>query len=76
MVFMELIGYSPIRPSKVLVCLGTRPELIKFAPMIKALEKRGIDLVTVNTGQHSDLLQPLFELFGIRAHHHLAACRS
>nr|WP_294403918.1 UDP-N-acetylglucosamine 2-epimerase (non-hydrolyzing) [Prosthecobacter sp.] len=73
---MEISGYAPIRPSKVLVCLGTRPELIKFAPMIKALEKRGIDLVTVNTGQHSDLLQPLFELFGIRAHHHLEAMRA
>lgn len=55
----------------MLVCLGTRPELIKFAPMIKALENRGIDLVTVNTGQHTDLLQPLFELFGIRPQYNL-----
>ena len=70
---MKLVAQSDSKPSKVLVCLGTRPELIKFAPMIKALENRGIDLVTVNTGQHTDLLQPLFELFNIRPKHNLEA---
>lgn len=73
MVIMNSTSKSAFRPSKVLVCLGTRPELIKFAPMIKALENRGAGLVTVNTGQHTDLLQPLFELFGIRPHHNLEA---
>jgi UDP-N-acetylglucosamine 2-epimerase (non-hydrolysing) len=73
MVIMKLVAQSNSKPSKVLVCLGTRPELIKFAPMIKALENRGIDLVTVNTGQHTDLLQPLFELFNIRPKHNLEA---
>lgn len=68
---MKLITNSGFKPSKVLVCLGTRPELIKFAPMIKALEQRGAALVTVNTGQHTDLLQPLFELFNIRPQHNL-----
>ena len=76
MVIMKLIVNPDFKPSKVLVCLGTRPELIKFAPMIKALEARGSSLVTVNTGQHTDLLQPLFELFGIRAHHNLEAMRA
>ncbi len=71
MVIMKLVAQSDAKLSKVLVCLGTRPELIKFAPMIKALENRGIDLVTVNTGQHTDLLQPLFELFGIRPQYNL-----
>ncbi len=71
MVIMKLVAQSDTKLSKVLVCLGTRPELIKFAPMIKALENRGIDLVTVNTGQHTDLLQPLFELFGIRPQYNL-----
>lgn len=70
---MDISTGSNLQPSKVLVCLGTRPELIKFAPMIKALENRGAGLVTVNTGQHTDLLQPLFELFGIRPHHNLEA---
>lgn len=70
---MNLTNGSAFKPSKVLVCLGTRPELIKFAPMIKALENRGAGLITVNTGQHTDLLQPLFELFSIRPHHSLEA---
>ena len=61
---------------KVLVCFGTRPELIKFAPMIRALQNRGIDLVTVNSGQHTDLLAPLFELFDIQPTHQLAAMQS
>ena len=76
MVIMNLISNSDFKLSKVLVCLGTRPELIKFAPMIKALENRGADLVTVNTGQHTDLLQPLFELFEIRANYNLEAMRA
>ncbi len=58
---------------KVLACLGTRPELIKFAPLIRTLQNRGASLVTVNTGQHTDLLNPLFELFAIRPQHDLAA---
>lgn len=70
---MKLASDFSSKPSKVLVCLGTRPELIKFAPMIKALEKRGVELSTVNTGQHTDLLLPLFELFQIRPQHNLEA---
>lgn len=70
---MDLVHSAGSHTHKVLVCFGTRPELIKFAPMIKALENRGIDLVTVNTGQHTDLLEPLFELFGIRPDHNLQA---
>jgi UDP-N-acetylglucosamine 2-epimerase (non-hydrolysing) len=70
---MKLVANSDSQRPKVLVCFGTRPELIKFAPMIQALENRGIDLVTVNTGQHTDLLLPLFELFKISPKHNLQA---
>jgi UDP-N-acetylglucosamine 2-epimerase (non-hydrolysing) len=72
---MKVISNSAVRPSKVLVCFGTRPELIKFAPMIKALQNRGGRLVTVNTGQHTDLLQPLFDHFKIRPGYTLDALR-
>lgn len=70
---MNLVDGATPHPSKVLICLGTRPELIKFAPLIKALLSRRIDLVTVNTGQHTDLLLPLFELFNIRPQYNLEA---
>lgn len=38
----------------ILIVVGTRPEIIKMAPIIKELEKRGIDFVFVHTGQHYD----------------------
>jgi UDP-N-acetylglucosamine 2-epimerase (non-hydrolysing) len=62
-------------PSKILVCLGTCSELIKFAPVIKVLEKRGVDLVVVNLGRREGLLRPLFERLDIRVQHHLETTR-
>jgi len=37
---------------KVAVVVGTRPEIIKMAPIIKELEKRGADFFIIHTGQH------------------------
>jgi len=68
---MDLFSEYNSNPPKVLICLGTRPELIKFAPVVRAIQERGVSLVTVNTGQHTDLLLPLFELFGIKSQHNL-----
>jgi UDP-N-acetylglucosamine 2-epimerase (non-hydrolysing) len=70
---MSRVGSELSTSSKILICFGTRPELIKFAPMIQFLGERGNRLVTVNTGQHTDLLLPLFELFGIRPDYNLEA---
>lgn len=39
---------------KVLVAFGTRPEIVKLAPVIRALRARGFDVTTVATGQHYD----------------------
>jgi len=41
---------------KVCVVFGTRPEIIKVAPIISELKKRGIDFSVVNAGQHYDFL--------------------
>ena len=38
----------------LMVVVGTRPEIIKMAPVIKELEKRGADFVFIHTGQHYD----------------------
>jgi UDP-N-acetylglucosamine 2-epimerase (non-hydrolysing) len=38
----------------VLVVVGTRPEIIKMAPVIKELERKGLDFFFVHTGQHYD----------------------
>jgi len=47
---------------KIAVGYGTRPEVIKLAPVILELKDRGIDVTTIATGQHTDLLNDLFEL--------------
>jgi UDP-N-acetylglucosamine 2-epimerase (non-hydrolysing) len=39
---------------KTLVPFGTRPEIVKLAPVVRALRARGIDVHTVSTGQHYD----------------------
>ena len=37
---------------KVAVVLGTRPEIIKFAPIIRILEREAINYFILHTGQH------------------------
>lgn len=39
---------------KIAVVLGTRPEIIKMAPIVDEIIKRGIDLTFIHTGQHYD----------------------
>ncbi|MBE9937858.1 UDP-N-acetylglucosamine 2-epimerase (non-hydrolyzing) [Cellulosimicrobium cellulans] len=51
---------------------GTRPEAIKVAPVIKALEgSPDFESVTVVTGQHREMLDQVNELFGIVPDHDL-----
>lgn len=55
------------RPS-ILVVIGTRPEGIKLAPVIDALNLRadGVQCRVALTGQHSDLMDQVIETFDIR----------
>jgi UDP-N-acetylglucosamine 2-epimerase (non-hydrolysing) len=57
----------------VLTLFGTRPEVIKLAPVITHLESAGGRFRTVNvaSGQHTSLLHPFVKLFGIRIDHDL-----
>jgi UDP-N-acetylglucosamine 2-epimerase (non-hydrolysing) len=57
----------------VLTLFGTRPEVIKLAPVIAALEAMPAAFRTVNvtSAQHTDLLYPFVRLFGIRVDHDL-----
>ena len=41
---------------KIMSVISTRPEIIKMAPVIREIEKRGIEHVFVATGQHYDFL--------------------
>ncbi|TMI32485.1 UDP-N-acetylglucosamine 2-epimerase (non-hydrolyzing), partial [Candidatus Bathyarchaeota archaeon] len=40
--------------AKVLIIVGTRPEIIKQAPVIEEAKRQGLDFVFVTTGQHYD----------------------
>ena len=59
---------------KILTVFGTRPEVIKLAPVIEQLEARGDAFTTLNvsSGQHRELLDPFVRLFDIRVDHDLA----
>ena len=39
---------------KIATILGTRPEIIKMAPIIAEINKRGINHIIIHTGQHYD----------------------
>lgn len=57
---------------KVMCVVGTRPEAIKMAPVIKALKKTGyFDVSVLATAQHRDLLDQAFQLFNISADYDL-----
>jgi UDP-N-acetylglucosamine 2-epimerase (non-hydrolysing) len=36
------------------VVVGTRPEIIKMAPVVRELERRNVGFVFIHTGQHFD----------------------
>jgi UDP-N-acetylglucosamine 2-epimerase (non-hydrolysing) len=38
----------------IVVVVGTRPEIIKMAPVVKELERRGAEFAFIHTGQHYD----------------------
>ena len=51
---------------RVMVCFGTRPEVVKLAPVAKRLERTpGLELVTVTTGQHREMLDQMLDGFGV-----------
>jgi UDP-N-acetylglucosamine 2-epimerase (non-hydrolysing) len=57
---------------RVVSVFGTRPEAIKMAPVIKALNDHpGIESIVCSTGQHREMLPPILELFGIKPDHDL-----
>ena len=52
--------------TKVSIFAGTRPEIIKLAPVRHALIEKGITPVWIATGQHESLAENAYEAFGFR----------
>lgn len=60
------------RKRKVLSVFGTRPEAIKMAPVVKALENDNrFNSVICITAQHREMLDSVMELFELQADHDL-----
>ncbi|WP_235023942.1 non-hydrolyzing UDP-N-acetylglucosamine 2-epimerase [Streptomyces sp. WAC05374] len=58
------------------VVLGTRPEAIKLAPVVRALEDSPLFApVLVNTGQHREMLEQMLRRLGLTVRHDLAVMR-
>jgi UDP-N-acetylglucosamine 2-epimerase (non-hydrolysing) len=59
-----------------MVVVGTRPEAIKMAPVIHELQKKpGVEVITVSTSQHREMLDQVFDLFEISPDHDLKIMR-
>ncbi len=61
----------------ILIIMGTRPEVIKLAPLLLELKrrKRRFRPMVCVTGQHRQLLDPMLEFFGIRPDYDLGVMR-
>jgi UDP-N-acetylglucosamine 2-epimerase (non-hydrolysing) len=62
---------------RVITVLGTRPEVIKLAPVIRELEKRphAFESIVLSTGQHDELLTQTLDVFAIKPDITLKAMR-
>lgn len=57
---------------RILCLVGTRPECIKMAPVIKALKQEDwAEPVVVSTGQHREMVHQVLSLFDIAVDHDL-----
>jgi len=62
----------PEQPRTVLTLFGTRPEVIKLAPVLRELDASPqVRSVVVSSGQHADLVGPFVRLFALRIDHDL-----
>ncbi|KRK90990.1 UDP-N-acetylglucosamine 2-epimerase [Levilactobacillus koreensis JCM 16448] len=61
-------GKIVTKPIKVMTIFGTRPEAIKMAPIILAMQKRPSEFtpITVVTAQHREMLDQVLEIFHIK----------
>ena len=51
---------------KIAIFIGTRPEGIKMAPVIKALQQaNGLEPIVVSTGQHKEMLDQVINIFDL-----------
>ncbi|BFV56862.1 UDP-N-acetylglucosamine 2-epimerase (non-hydrolyzing) [Kitasatospora sp. CMC57] len=70
------VGNDPSRPLRVAVVLGTRPEAVKLAPVVRALDaSRRFEPLVINTGQHREMLDPMLHRLDLTIRHRLDVMR-
>lgn len=52
--------------SSILLCMGTRPDIIKMAPVYHALMKTDLKPLVLHTGQHDTLAEELYPFFDMK----------
>lgn len=67
---------GPRTVKRIMTIYGTRPEAIKMAPLVKALEASGtLEPIVAVTGQHREMLDQVNSLFSITPAHDLDLMR-
>jgi UDP-N-acetylglucosamine 2-epimerase (non-hydrolysing) len=63
---------------KIMVVFGTRPELIKLAPVIAEARLRApqVELIVCSTGQHKEMLAQAMAVFDVKPDEDLALMRA
>jgi UDP-N-acetylglucosamine 2-epimerase (non-hydrolysing) len=62
-----------VSPIRICIILGTRPEAIKLAPVIKAFQSNSsFKVQVVLTGQHQEMVAQVMDFFQLQADHDLA----
>jgi UDP-N-acetylglucosamine 2-epimerase (non-hydrolysing) len=65
-----ILNHAQSYPYRILCLVGTRPESIKMAPVIRKLRTQSWAKVTViSTGQHGELVSQILDMFGVSIDH-------
>lgn len=51
----------------IYIVLGTKAQMIKMAPIMVELQRRGVDYSFIHTGQHKETMSDLIGNFGVKA---------
>ena len=63
-------------PLRAVIILGTRPEAIKLAPVVRAMAgSAAFEPIVVNSGQHKEMLEQMLDMLGLRVRVDLAVMR-
>ncbi len=62
---MSSIKQAVTNKQPVLCVIGTRPEAVKMAPVVRELRRRGLKHIVLSTGQHRELVHQTMDSFGL-----------